>query len=76
MTSSSSLEFGSGIKSVLSSFCLSLECVTIAHSLAKPSTCSDSLVKNYFGIKRGKYALVCPVFLNSISNAFLTLSHI
>jgi len=43
------LESGSGIKSP-SLVAFNLECVTIAHSLANPSTCSASLFKNDFGI--------------------------
>jgi len=67
MFSSSSLDLGSGIKSVPSSLLVNRECVTIAHSFANPSTCSASLAKKDLGINRGKYAFVCPVFLNSSS---------
>ena len=50
MTSSSSLDSGSRIK-LPSLLVFNLECVTIAHSFANPSTCSASLFKNDFGIK-------------------------
>jgi len=57
ITSSSSLELGSGVNEPSSSV-VNLECVTIAHSLANPSTCSASLLRKDLGIKSGKYALV------------------
>ena len=40
------------------------ECVTTAHSIANPSTCCASFVRNDCGISSGKYALTWPVSLS------------
>ena len=51
------------------------ECVTIAHSFAKPSTCAASFSRNYTGMNSGKYALTCPVALNMPSRTRWMFSH-
>ena len=67
--SSSSRLSGSGTTFTLppDSTCLRRWCVTIAHSLAKPSTCSASRARKLLGISSGKYALTCPSSLNFAS---------
>ena len=55
MISSSSLDSGSTFKDPSSE--ISFECVTTAHSLAKPSTCLASFSKKLLGMNSGKYAL-------------------
>mmetsp|Transcript_13168 Transcript_13168/g.39337 ORF Transcript_13168/g.39337 Transcript_13168/m.39337 type:complete len:215 (+) Transcript_13168:1131-1775(+) len=44
-------------------------CVTTAHSLAKPSTCSASFDKKLRGMRSGKYAFSAPVALIRASSA-------
>ena len=74
MTSSSNLESGSSVMPSSESD-LSLVWVTIAHSFAKPSTCSASFARKDFGINNGKYAFTCPVSLIISSKEFLINSH-
>ena len=50
-------------------------CVTTAHSLAKPSTCSASFERKETGMKGGKYAFRQPVALIRASRSSRTASH-
>ena len=50
-------------------------CVTTAHSLAKPSTCSASLLRKDTGMKSGKYAFWAPAALMRLSSSSRRFSH-
>ena len=51
-------------------------CVTTAHSLANPSTCSASFSRKLSGMNSGKYAFSCPVALNIPSSPRCMFSQI
>mmetsp|Transcript_25646 Transcript_25646/g.61787 ORF Transcript_25646/g.61787 Transcript_25646/m.61787 type:complete len:331 (+) Transcript_25646:617-1609(+) len=69
MRGSSSLLSGSGSSPLPSGSTRSLWCVTTAHSLANPSTCSASLERKDWGMNSGKYAFCVPVALMRLSSS-------
>ena len=76
ISSSSSFASGSTMTPLPAGSFFNLWWVTTAHSLAKPSTCSASRLKNDFGINSGKYAFWWPVSLNILSSCCCIFSQI
>ena len=75
ISSSSSLASGSTTTPFPSGSFIRRWCVTTAHSLANPATCSASRLKKDFGMNRGKYAFCTPVSLNMPSSIPCIFSH-